>query len=147
MGVLEIGWETEQVLICKTLWFKSAQINRQLNNGLSFIHGIGLSEYMVLDSLVTAPRQTLSRIDLANKIGRTASAVTKTLAPMEKIGLVEKETGARDARVSLVKLTAAGERIHGEASDSLAQNVQSLLEAFSEDESAMLLQLLQKLPA
>lgn len=147
MDELEMGRETEQVSICKTLWFKSAQINRQLNNGLGFIHGIGLSEFMVLDSLIAAPRQTLSRIDLANKIGRTASAITKTLAPMEKIGLVEKETGARDARVSLVKLTAAGERIHGEASDSLAQNAHTLLQVFGDDERANLLQLLQKLPA
>lgn len=139
--------ETPQVLVCKTLWFKSAQINRQLNNGLSFIHGIGLSEYMVLDSLMAASRQTLSRIDLANRIGRTASAITKTLAPMEKIGLVEKESGARDARVSLVKLTAAGQRIYGEASDSLAQTAHTLLAEFSDDESAGLLQLLQKLPA
>ncbi len=147
MDDLAMSRETPQVLVCKTLWLKSAQINRQLNNSLSFIHGIGLSEYMVLDSLMAVPRQTLSRIELANRIGRTASAITKTLAPMEKIGLVEKESGARDARVSLVKLTAAGQRIYGEASDSLAQTAHTLLAEFSDDESAGLLQLLQKLPA
>ncbi len=139
--------ESEAVQVCKALWFKSAQINRELNNSLSYIHGIGLAEYMVLDRLIAAQTHTLSRIDLANSVGRTASAITKTLAPMEKIGLVEKETGARDARVSLVKLTAAGDRIYGEASDSLEQSANRLLEAYNDEERVQLLRLLQKLPA
>jgi len=139
--------ESEAVQVCKTLWFKSAQINRELNNGLSYIHGIGLAEYMVLDRLIAAQTHTLSRIDLANSVGRTASAITKTLAPMEKIGLVEKEVGARDARVSLVKLTAAGERIFGEASNSLEQSANRLMEAYDDEERVQLLRLLQKLPA
>ena len=139
--------ESLQVQICKTLWFKSAKMQKQLIEGLSFIHGIGLTEYMLLDTLLAAPKQTLSRVDLANKVGRTASAITKTLAPMEKIGLVEKEVGARDARVSLVKITPTGERIHREAYDSLEQNAVSLLQSFSTEEHGQLLKLLGKLPA
>ena len=152
-GFLKMSYEaretkgTEAVQICKTLWLKSTQVNRELNNSLSYIHGIGLAEYMVLDRLMAAPRQTLSRIDLANNVGRTASAITKMLAPMEKIGLVEKEVGARDARVSLVKLTPTGERIYGEASESLEQTANRLVESLDSEESEQFLRLLQRFPA
>ena len=43
-------------------------------------------------------------------MGLTASGVTRILAPMEKIGLIKKETAQRDARVSFVAITPAGQR-------------------------------------
>ena len=50
----------------------------------------------------------MRRVDLATSIGRTASGVTRLLKPMEKIGLIERDSSERDARVSLVKLTTSG---------------------------------------
>ena len=72
---------------------------------------------MLLNSLFDSPNKTMTRIDLAESIGRTASGVTKMLRPMEKIGLIQKEVGARDARVSLVKISKAGERLFKDATD------------------------------
>lgn len=121
--------ETRSVI--KSLWLKSTLINKQLNNSLGYVHGIGLSEYMVLNSLIDSPNKTMARIDLAESIGRTASGVTKMLLPMEKIGLIQKEAGARDARVSLVKISKAGERVFKDATTSLEQNSKSLLSNLS----------------
>ena len=129
----------------KALWVASAHTSKQLNNGLSCVHGIGLSEYMVLDSLMNAQTQTLPRIDLANRIGKTASAITKMLAPMEKIGLVEKEAGARDARVSLVKLTKAGERVFKESSKTMERNAETVFEGLDNNQRSELLSLLQQI--
>ena len=114
-------------LVMKSLWLKSTLINKHLNNSLGYVHGIGFSEYMVLNSLFDSPNKTLTRIDLAQSIGRTASGVTKMLQPMEKIGLIQKETGARDARVSLVKISKAGERLFKDATTSLEQNSKQIL--------------------
>jgi DNA-binding MarR family transcriptional regulator len=50
----------------------------------------------------------MRRVDLAMAIGRTASGVTRLLRPLEKIGLVSRNSSERDARVSLVTLTNAG---------------------------------------
>ena len=72
---------------------------------------------MLLNSLFDSPNKTMTRIDLAESIGRAASGVTKMLQPMEKIGLIQKEVGARDARVSLVKISKAGERLFKDATD------------------------------
>lgn len=70
---------------------------------------------MILYILSNAPGNRLKRIDLAENTGLTASGITRIILPMEKMGLVEKENSNRDARVSYVKLTSAGQRIFTEA--------------------------------
>jgi DNA-binding MarR family transcriptional regulator len=49
-------------------------------------------------------------VDLAEKVGLTASGVTRLLVPMEKIGLVKRQANKQDARVSFVVLTPVGKR-------------------------------------
>lgn len=93
-------------------------------------HGISFTECLVLHYLSEAPNRTMRRIDLAERIGLSASGVTRLLQPMEKIGLVEKEINPRDARVSLVKLSAAGARVHSEAENSLNMGAQALMTHF-----------------
>jgi len=70
--------------------------------------GLGFSELMILYNLCQAPETKLRRIDLAERIGLTASGITRLLLPMEKIGLIAKEAHARDARVSYVVLAPGG---------------------------------------
>lgn len=69
-----------------------------------------LNEFIVLYHLHNAPEQTLRRIDLAEKVGITASGITRLLLPMEKIGLVEKKVNPNDARVSLVSIASGGKK-------------------------------------
>lgn len=82
------------------------------------VHGISFSEFCILHQLYQAPQQRLSRIALASAVGLSASGITRLLQPMEKIQLVEKEQNARDARVSLVKLSDAGAQIYLDAKQS-----------------------------
>jgi len=135
--------ETKCAAITKSLWLHSAMISKHLDNSLGAIHGIGLTEYMVLQSLMEAPDKSLRRIDLAEALGRTASGVTRMLMPMEKIGLVVKESSSRDARVSLVRVTAAGEEIFSHASTTLAKRSESLLKNLNAKETDGFLKLLQ----
>jgi DNA-binding MarR family transcriptional regulator len=74
-------------------------------------HGISLNEFMILFHLGEASDEKLRRIDLAEKIGLTASGITRMLSPLEKLGMVRREANSRDARVSYVKLAPAGKRI------------------------------------
>ena len=129
--------------ISKGLWLKSAIISKHLDNSLGAIHGIGLTEFMVLQSLMEAPNQALRRIDIAEALARTASGVTRILMPMEKIGLVAKESNSRDARVSLVKITPAGEELFVNASTTLNAKSESLLRNIDENGAARFLTLLQ----
>tara|TARA_R110000772_G_scaffold62187_3_gene139848 strand:- start:63783 stop:64211 length:429 start_codon:yes stop_codon:yes gene_type:complete len=119
--------ESKYGAISIALWAKTALISKHLDNSLGAIHGIGLTEYMVLRSLMRAPDHVLRRIDIADALERTASGITRMLMPMEKIGLVQKELNERDARVSLVRITRAGEELFENASATLNAKSETLL--------------------
>jgi len=79
------------------------------------MHGIGFSDFMILYLLQESIDGKMRRIDLADRIGLTASGITRMLLPMEKIGLVTREANERDARVSYVVLTPAGRQLFEDA--------------------------------
>lgn len=114
------------------MWSVNSIISKKIDASLGAIHGIGLTEYMILFHLNNSHDKTMRRIDLATSIGLTASGITRVVSPMEKIGVVMKEQNPRDARVSLVKLTPAGETILGDATLSLKQNSQRILSDVSQ---------------
>lgn len=102
-------------------------ISRRFDNRLSF-NGLGFSDFMILYHLGQAPGEKLRRVDLAEKIGITASGITRILLPMEKIGLVQREASEQDARVSYVLLAPGGKRLLTESIESaevLAQDILS----------------------
>lgn len=101
------------------LWLVSERLSAKLDHALGSVHGIAFVEFMVLYQLAQSPTRQMRRVDLAQAIGRTASGVTRLLRPMEKTGLVGREDAARDARVSLVTLTAAGEERLKDASTTV----------------------------
>ena len=104
-----------------------SKIQKRIGGALS-VHGVGLSEYLVLHQLFVAPNQTMRRVDLAEQVGLSPSGITRLLNPMEKIGLIEKEHNPRDARVSLVALSIAGKRVYEEAKISFQHASTTLFE-------------------
>lgn len=99
-------------------------------DGLS-LHGLSLTDFMILHILSQASGNRLRRIDLAESTGLTASGITRIISPMEKMGLVVKEYNDRDARVSYVKLTAAGDRIFKEATVTAEHIANKLLDGMA----------------
>lgn len=115
--------------ILSKFWRVNNLMSKRVDNKLS-LHGINYTEYLVMFYLSDQQEKQARRSDLADHIGLSASGITRMLAPMEKIGLVQKEKNARDARVSLVKLTAAGETVLSDATVSVnevADNIFSTL--------------------
>lgn len=96
------------------LTMTQALIARKFDSRLS-LHSLSLNDFMILFHLSRAPEEKFRRIDLAEKVGLSASAITKKIAPLEKIGMVQREANARDARVSFVKLANGGKRVLQEA--------------------------------
>ena len=113
------------------------RIQKHIAGPLS-LHGISLTEYLVLRQLHGAPERKMRRIDLAQQIGLSASGVTRLLNPMQKVGLVSKEEAARDARVSLVSLTSAGEAVFTDAAATFAQVAQSVMKPLNGEEQKSL---------
>ncbi len=119
-----------------------SKIQKKVGTALS-AHGIGLSEYLVLNQLYRAKNQKMRRSDLAEQVGLSPSGVTRLLNPMEKIGLVKKEESPRDARVSLVALSETGKTITEEATTTFGYSSVSLFELLDQQQLSSLSALLR----
>lgn len=96
---------SSSIKFCMDIAKFQTELSRRLDSRLG---GLGFNELIILHHLDQADGNKMRRIDLAEKIGLTASGVTRLLLPMEKIGLIKKEANERDARVSYVKLAPGG---------------------------------------
>ncbi|WP_338416172.1 MarR family transcriptional regulator [uncultured Sphaerotilus sp.] len=128
--------------LCLRLTRAYAVLTRRLDNKLSSVHGLSFSDFMVLHNLARAEGARLRRIDLAERMGLTASGVTRTLLPLEKIGLVGRESDPRDARVGYATLTPTGQELHGYALASAEAICQEATQAVPEDALAATVDLL-----
>src|SRR5262245_35517993 len=95
----------EQLRLCIALSKAAAMMARRFDGHLGSCHGLSFGDFIVLLHLGRAPNGQLRRVDLAAQVGVTASAITRTLIPLEKIGLVSRRPDARDARVGYAVLT------------------------------------------
>jgi len=86
----------------------NAELVRRLDRRLGAFHGISFVDFSVLNELGHDPNGRLRRVDLAEKMGLTQSAVTRILLPLEKIGLVSRHPDPNDARVGYAALTKTG---------------------------------------
>ncbi|MEG1324145.1 MAG: MarR family winged helix-turn-helix transcriptional regulator [Janthinobacterium sp.] len=100
---------------CLRLARAQALIVRRFDSTLGNLHGLSFGDYQLLYHLQRAPGGRLRRIDLAERLALTASGITRSLMPLEKIGLVARQADARDARVGYAVLTAAGQELLGHA--------------------------------
>ncbi|MFB7243937.1 MarR family transcriptional regulator [Streptomyces populi] len=85
-----------------------AALVKRFDASLGGLHGVSLADFTVLLRLSQAPGDRMRRVDLAEALGLTASGVTRGLVPLERIGLVGRDTDARDARVAYAALTETG---------------------------------------
>lgn len=122
----------------------TSKISKRVDGQLS-IHGISLTEYLIMYHLNGSALHTMRRIELAERVGISASGVTRLIAPMEKLHIVEKEINPRDARQSLVKLSKVGQQLFADSSASFEDCTQELLGNLTEVEIETLLKLSAKI--
>lgn len=104
----------------------ASALERGLDRALSNVRGISFSEYRLLRALANACPGGSPRIDLANAVGLTASAITRALRPLEKLGYVTTERGERDARQSRAVITTAGRELLDDAQSMLQDMLREL---------------------
>ena len=107
---------------------------RHVDAPLGHHHGLSLSDLALLLELRGAPGEKLRRVDLAGRLGITPSGVARQVAPLERIGLVGRESNPRDARLALVTLTATGRRVADEARVTAEEAADGALTAIWPDE-------------
>jgi len=130
---------------CMRLTRAYATLTRRLDNALSNVHGLSFGDFMILYHLERAPGSRLRRIDLAERLGVTASGVTRSLLPLEKLGLVARQPDPRDARVGYALLTEAGQQLLQYALVSVQPIAQEALQQVPTDQVEALSMLLGQL--
>ncbi len=105
-----------------------AIMTRKFDSGLG---GISLNEFVIMSELMEAGEGKLRRIDLAEKVGLTASGITRLLLPMEKIGLIKREADPTDARASFVVIASGGKKKYEEAIERAEYISNTVLETIS----------------
>ena len=126
----------------------SAVIDERISGALSAIHGVSLRDLMLMLYVKNSHGSKLSRVELARRLCVSPSTVTRATNPLEKIGLISRQSDSRDARLSYVVLTAAGAKLLKHAEKTLEHlSIDFLSPNFSEKELTQLTNLLNKLTA
>jgi len=101
-----------------------AILNARFDRGLG---GLSFSEFLILYYLGKSKDKKMRRVDIANKIGLTASGVTRILLPMEKIHLIKSGSIEDDARVRFVQITSAGKEKLTDAMERLIFFIEEII--------------------
>ncbi|CAL9641244.1 MarR family winged helix-turn-helix transcriptional regulator [Streptomyces sp. enrichment culture] len=105
---LEERWRDILAVHARTL----GEIDRALHP-----HGLGASDFEVLDLLATALPRGGEQCRVQNLVGRvhlSQSALSRLIARLEKDGLVERSVCVEDRRGVYVALTQKGRDLHAE---------------------------------
>lgn len=122
----------------------NTMLNKKVDSSLT-PHGISLTEFTIMHQLKSSNGGALSRIALADSIGLTASGVTRLLTPMMKNNVVQKTENSRDARQSMVALTATGEALYQDALVTFEHSCSAAFTLLDESEVIQLMGLLNKI--
>lgn len=101
----------ERVDAWRELLERHAKISCALEKSLQSEHGLGLSEFEVLDRLVDSEKGSSRMSDLAADIYLSQSALSRAVARLESDGLVERGMCSDDRRAIFVCLTDAGRKV------------------------------------
>ncbi len=104
----------------------AADVERRLDRKLNITRGISFSEYQLVRQLAASPGGAAARVELAEAVGLTPSAITRALKPLEKMGYVTTERSERDARRALAALTPAGHELLADAEGAVDDGIESL---------------------
>ena len=122
-------------------------IANKLSNSASAIYqrnfGINVTEWRIMTQLALEPGIPASRI--CQVIGFNKGPISRTLAVMQKRGLVTIRTDPNDARTHSISLTARGRSIHDKVIVVALEREKRLLSCLKADEREMLIELLRRL--
>ncbi|RKT54544.1 MarR family winged helix-turn-helix transcriptional regulator [Saccharothrix australiensis] len=90
-------------------------IATHLDQVLQSAHGLNLNEFETLDRLIEPGTEYRPMKDLAQDMYLSQSALSRTVARLEKDGLVERQLCATDRRIVDVSATDLGRERHAEA--------------------------------
>jgi DNA-binding MarR family transcriptional regulator len=128
MGVA-MGTTRESVLLneWRDLAERHARVSGALERALHEAHGLGVSEFEVLDHLVSAEQCSCRIQELTGSLHLSQSALSRVVARLETDGLVARTICEDDRRGIFACLTEAGRARHAEARPTHREILQQTL--------------------
>lgn len=102
-------------------------MTHRLDSALGEVHGISFIDFQLLFHMQRVPGERSRRDDLAERLTLTISGITRILQPLEKIGLVSRQSDPSDARIGYAMLTEAGQYLLQDAHLTAMMVCQKLL--------------------
>src|ERR687887_2404043 len=106
---------------------RHARVTCALEHALEERHGLGISEFEVLDRLASSNHETHRIQELADAVHLSQSALSRVVGRLEADGLVNRSICAEDRRGIYACLTEAGRARHAEARPTHRQVLQENL--------------------
>src|SRR5689334_4719565 len=85
-----------------------ARVIRALDERLARRHGLTVSEFDVLITLVNSPHGELRMTELAHAVMLSPSGLTRLVARLEREGFIERRPAPDDGRSYLARITGSG---------------------------------------
>ena len=104
--------------------------------------GVNVTEWRIMSLLAIEPGITASRICYV--IGFDKGPVSRTLALMQKRGLIAIRTDPRDGRSHSISLTPKGRKVHDQVIVAALERERRLLACLRKDEREVLIDLLRR---
>ena len=120
--------------------------NKLSNSATAFYQrqfGVNVTEWRIMSLLAIEPGIPASRI--CQVIGFDKGPVSRTLAGLEKRGLISIRTDPNDGRTHSIALTSRGRATHDKVIIAAFERERRLLSCLSKDEREVLIDLLRRL--
>jgi DNA-binding MarR family transcriptional regulator len=122
-------------------------IANKLSNSATALYerkfGVNVTEWRIMALLAIEPGIPASRI--CHVIGFNKGPVSRTLATLQKRGLIAIRTQPKDGRTHSISLTAKGRATHDRVIVAAFERERQLLSCLSKDEQEVLIDLLRRL--
>lgn len=106
----------DPVATWKTLLTSYSRVAYQLDQALQTAHELNMNEFETLDALIEGGHDYRPMKDLAGDMFLSQSALSRTVARLERAGLVVRSICESDRRIVDVSATEKGRERHAEAS-------------------------------
>jgi len=120
--------------------------NKLSNSATAFYQrnfGVNVTEWRIMSLLAIEPGIPAARI--CQVIGFDKGPVSRTLAMMQKRGLIAIRTDPHDGRTHMISLTTKGRATHDRVIVAALERERRLLSCLSRDEQEVLIDLLRRL--
>ncbi len=117
---------SQQLEACLQLNRANLAMAHRFDRSLGGYYGLGFNDFVLLFHIDGAPEKRIRRVDLAEKVGLSISGITRALIPLEKIGVVARQSDPRDARIAYAVMTESGTALFENAmrsAEELARDV------------------------